>query len=79
MSKTYLVSLDSLKTVAQGALGAMTFGVYHQFTTNKLMDINNEKQDLSHKYFMDKMEIHHKQEMKELRDKIEKIEKRVWF
>jgi hypothetical protein len=37
----------------QGALGAMSFGVYHQFTTNKMMELNNEKQELQHRYLMD--------------------------
>ena len=54
MSKTtYLLSMDTLKTISQGALGAMTFGAYHQYTTNKIMELNNEKQDLLHKYLME--------------------------
>ena len=32
---------DAIKTIFQGALGAMTFGAYHQFTTNKIMELNN--------------------------------------
>ena len=32
MSKTQLITMDTIKTVTQGALGA-----YHQFTTNKIM------------------------------------------
>ena len=86
MTKTYLLSSDTLKTIGQGALGAMTFGAYHQYTTNKIMEVNNEKQDLQHKYFMDKMETQHKAEMNEfrekltemneLRDKLDKIEKK---
>ncbi len=50
---TYLMSSDTLKTVAQGAIGAMTFGAYHQFTTNKIMDQNNEIQDQKHRQEMD--------------------------
>ncbi len=41
---TYLLSMDTLKTMGQGALGAMTFGAYHQYTTNKIMELNNENQ-----------------------------------
>ena len=44
--KIDLLSGDTLKTFAQGALGAMTFGAYHQYTTNKMMELNNENQDL---------------------------------
>ena len=84
MSKTYLLSGETLKTFGQGALGAMTFGAYHQYTTNKIMELNNEKVEIQHKYFMDKMENQHKKEMIEmenqhklLNDKLEKLEKVV--
>jgi len=74
MSKTDVLSSDILKIISQGALGAMTFGAYHQYTTNKLMELNNEKQELQQKYFMDKMDNRHKTEMNELREKLNKIE-----
>ena len=84
MSKTHLISGETLKTIGQGALGAMTFGAYHQYTTNKIMELNNEKVEIQHKYFMDKMENQHKKEMIEmenqhklLNDKLEKLEKVV--
>lgn len=73
MSKTDVLSSDILKIISQGALGAMTFGAYHQYTTNKLMELNNEKQELKQKYFMDKMDNRHKTEMNELREKLNKI------
>ena len=41
-AKTYLFSLDTLKTMGQGALGAMTFGAYAQFHNNRMMELNNE-------------------------------------
>ena len=90
MSKT-LISGETLKTIGQGALGAMTFGAYHQFTTNKMMELNNEKIEIQHKYFMDKMENQHKKEMiaienkyklemenqnKRLNEKLKEIEKK---
>ena len=78
------LSGDTLRTFSQGALGAMTFGAYHQYTTNKIMELNNEKVEIQHKYFMDKMENQHKKEMIEmenqhklLNDKLEKLEKVV--
>ena len=80
MSKTtYLLSGETLKTITQGALGAMTFGAYHQYTTNKIMDLNNEKQELQQKYFIEKMENLHRIEMEELREKINKIEQKKWW
>ena len=40
MSKIDVLSCDTLKIISQGALGAMTFGAYYQYTTNKLMELN---------------------------------------
>lgn len=92
MSKT-LISGETLKTIGQGALGAMTFGAYHQFTTNKMMELNNEKIEIQHKYFMDKMENKYNIDMdkyklemdkmeiqnKLLNDKIEKLLNKSWW
>jgi uncharacterized membrane protein YebE (DUF533 family) len=82
MNKPHLISGETLKTISQGALGAMTFGAYHQYTTNKIMELNNEKVEIQHQYFMDKMENQHKKERIEmenqhklLHDKLEKLEK----
>ena len=79
MNKTYLISADSLKTMAQGALGAMTFGMYHQYTTNKMMEMNNIQMNLNNQYFKDKMEAQHKAEMDELRTKMAALERRSWW
>jgi hypothetical protein len=81
MNKTQLITMDTLRTIGQGALGAMTFGAYHQYTTNRIMDLNNENVEIKHKYFMDRMEAQHKQEMhdmeiqqKTLNEKLNKLE-----
>jgi hypothetical protein len=87
MSKTnYLLSMDTLKTISQGALGAMTFGAYHQYTSNKIMELNNEKQNLQQKCFIEKMENQHKKEteqhkkeMEELKEKLNSIEQKRWW
>ena len=42
-SKRYIFSGDTLKTILYGALGGMSFGVYNNFITNKMMELNNEK------------------------------------
>jgi hypothetical protein len=67
-------SFSFAKTVIQGALGAMTFGAYHQFVTNKIMELNNEKMEIQHKSDLVILELKHKEEMKVLLEKIEKIE-----
>ena len=71
MNNTYLVTKDTIKTIAQGALGAMTFGAYHQYTTNKIMELNNKKLELQQKIEMDKMKTQHNKEINELREKID--------
>lgn len=70
---TYLISGDTLKTVCQGALGAMSFGAYHQFTTNKIMEIN----DKENKFIMSKME----EEIQELKQELREMKntKKSWF
>jgi hypothetical protein len=92
MNKTQLISIETLRTIGQGALGAMTFGAYHQYTTNRMMDLNNENMEMKNKYFMDRMEAKHKLEMNEmelqqktLNEKLNKLEllisqeRKGWF
>lgn len=62
----YTQMTDTVKTIIQGALGAVTFGAYHQFTTNKIMELNNDKLNLEHKYSLDRMENEHKEHLKQL-------------
>ena len=68
-----MISAESLKTIGQGALGAMTFGIYHQIVTNKMMELNNEKMELKQKIYID----NHNREINELKDKINKIENKI--
>jgi hypothetical protein len=72
-------NVEAIKTVAQGALGAMSFGAYHQYTTNKLMELNNENQDFKYKLFMEQMEHRHQNEITELRAHIDTLKKSRWF
>ena len=52
----------------------MTFGAYHQFVTNKIMELNNEKMEIQHKSDLAILELKHKEEMKVLIEKLEKLE-----
>jgi hypothetical protein len=72
-------NMEAAKTIAQGALGAMSFGAYHQYTTNKLMELNNENQDFKYQLFMEKMERRHQNEIAELRAHIETLKQGRWF
>ena len=44
--RTYLLSADILKSIGQGALGAMTFCAYNRYSTIKLMELDTEKQKI---------------------------------
>lgn len=58
---------SSIITFFKGALGAMTFGAYHQYNTNKIMEINNKIYD---------------KQIEELRThiiKLEKAQENSWF
>ena len=50
------VTRDALSTFFTGALGAMTFGAYSQFQTDKLMTLNNQIQDQKMKDMLDERE-----------------------
>jgi hypothetical protein len=77
---SYLISFDTLKTIANGAMGAMTFGAYHQFTTNKIMELNNENLKMQNKMYIEKIEKKHKVEMDEFKAQLAKLEqKKGWF
>ena len=72
---------DTIKTICQGALGAMTFGAYHQFTTNKIMELNNQNQELKQQYTIDKLQATHSKEIAEMKDHIRRLDdqRRWWF
>lgn len=67
----YMISIETLKTCAQGALGAMTFGAYHMYVSTEMMKQNNQilrmEQDIKNKET--------EQQIKELQEQI----KKRWF
>lgn len=72
--------LDTIKTVIKGAMGAMSFGVYHQFNTNKLMELNNINQDIKRRNEIRELQIKHEKEIADLKSYIDKLldNKRWW-
>jgi hypothetical protein len=76
---------DALKTILQGALGSVTFGAYHQFTTNKIMELNNENMKIQHTQDMKNLKDEHNREMEKLNEKYNQLEllvqnqNRRWF
>lgn len=73
------VTGDAIKTFCQGAAGAMTFGAYHQYTTNKIMEMNNEYMDKKHNDAMEKLKMQHNAEMNELREQMKQLSNRKLF
>ena len=71
MNKTYLISYENLKTMAHGALGAMTFGAYNQFTTNKMMELNNEQMKLQNKVEIDSIKFQYQYSMDRMKSQHE--------
>jgi hypothetical protein len=63
MNKTNTQFSDAIKIIFQGALGSLTFGAYHQYTTTKMMEMNNELIRLQNKYELDKMKIEHEKQL----------------
>ena len=39
------ITKEAVQTIFNGALGAMTFGAYAQFQTDKIMKLNNQLQE----------------------------------
>jgi len=63
------ITKEAVQTIFNGALGAMTFGAYHQFQTNKIIELNNQNQEQK----VAKMMEDNKKEIQTM------IEKRRWL
>jgi hypothetical protein len=61
------ITRDALSTFFTGALGAMTFGAYSQFQTDKLMTLNNQIQEQKMKDMLDEREKKFSQMLNESR------------
>jgi hypothetical protein len=81
----YMISMETVKTCAQGALGAITFGAYHMYVTKSMMEVNNEvnhKENLltrtQNKYDNDLLAIKNQMLEKEMKELKSRLDKR-WF
>ena len=71
----YLITTKDIKTCAQGALGALTFGMYHQYTTNKMMEMNNAIEKQARNEMIKEIALLNKQ----LIETQTQLNKRRWF
>ena len=66
-----LISDETLKTIGQGALGAISFGACTQYNSNKMIEFETQykfyinEMEILHKKQINEMEILHKQQMNE--------------
>lgn len=72
-----MISRDALKTFAQGALGAMTFGGYAQFQNQLNMELNNKLQDQKNKYEIQLQDQKRKEDVDRLSRVIERQEQQL--
>jgi hypothetical protein len=59
------ITKEAVQTIFNGALGAMSFGAYHQFQTNKIIELNNQNQEQK----LAKMMEDNKKEIQSMMDK----------
>lgn len=74
----YMISMDSIKTCMQGALGAMTFGAYHMYVTNGIIEQNNKNIKLEEEINRMKIDQQIDQLLQENRE-IKAQMKKGWF
>jgi hypothetical protein len=70
----YMISMETIKTCAQGALGSMTFGAYHMYVTKSMMEVNNEMIAVKNQMIQ--------KEIEQMRKDNEELKKRLdsrWF
>lgn len=74
-------SVNDIKIICQGALGAMTFGAYHQYTTNKIMEINNNYMRIENERKIELMKSEHNKQIEILSNEIKKLQdyNKKWF
>jgi hypothetical protein len=81
--------METIKTIAQGALGSMTFGAYHMYVTKSMMEINNEMNDnkiknmeFKNEILIKDMEFKNRISMEKIKKDNEDLRKRLdkrWF
>lgn len=67
---------DMLKSIGQGAIISLAFGTYQQYSNNKIIQLQNEKQELQQKCFVNKIEMQYEKQINELKYKIDRLEEK---
>ncbi len=69
----------NIQTIIDGALGSLTFGIYHSIVTQRQLEEFNKKMDLERKILYEKHNLDYKEDMKILLERIEKLENKYLF
>jgi hypothetical protein len=66
-------TIKNIQTIIDGALGGLTFGIYHGIVTQRQLEEFNKKMELERKEFREKYNLVYKEDMKMLLERIEKL------
>jgi hypothetical protein len=64
----------NIQTIIDGALGGLTFGIYHSIVTQRQLEEFNKKMDLERKVFREKHNLVYKEDMKMIYKRLEELE-----
>ena len=67
---------NELKIVCQGALGALTFGIYHQYVTQSTINTNNNEMRTDVNKQLEMIDQDHTRIIKTLKSDIERLRKK---
>ena len=67
---------NELKIVCQGALGALTFGIYHQYVTQSTINTNNNEMRTDMQKQLEMIDQDHTRIIKTLKSDIERLRKK---
>ena len=68
--------INDFKTIFQGALGALTFGIYHQYVTQSTINTNNNDMRTDMKKQLEMIDQDHKRIIEILKSDIERLRKK---
>ena len=69
--------INDFKTIFQGALGALTFGIYHQYVTQSTINTNNNDMRIDMKKQLEMIDQDHKRIIEILKSDIERLRKKM--
>ena len=66
--------MNEFKTIFQGALGALTFGIYHQYVTQSTINTNNNEMRIEMDKHIEIIKQSHNLQMNKLNDAVKQLQ-----